>query len=103
MMNDFSNDSLAKRRSFRLQEVERLEAEAVGRAMSRNVMILDTDGRGEDKKESPFQRSDSTASNKSHHTQDRARRPSDTEIRSLWRLRVNHMKLDDLSTHSSSR
>ena len=83
---DFSDHSLANRRSIRLQEVANMEAMAVGRSRG-SFMILDT------KSERPgLQRSvtDSAAT---------SRRPSDTEIRSLWRLRVSALKMDE-SGHS---
>jgi hypothetical protein len=84
MMMDFSEDSLATRRSIRLQEVAKMEATAVGRSCS--FMVLDT-----------------SAPNLQRNTSQEMtaeRRPSDTEIRSLWRLRVMALKMDE-SGHSA--
>ena len=110
MMHEFTNESLSKRRSLRLEEVQRMEAAAVGRAASSDVFILDTSSDNDSKNGNngnAFQRSNSgsSANESSSDTNNEVndnqeRRPSDIEIRCLWRLRVNEMKLDELSCHS---
>ena len=87
-MMDFSDHSIAQRRSIRLQEVAKMEANAVGRS-SNDMLVLDTTG------SSPLRRSQTIDT----ATLSKERRPSDTEIRSLWRLRVMAVKMDE-SGHS---
>lgn len=86
MMMEFSDDSLAHRRSIRLQEVAKMESSAV-KGSRGEFMVLDTTGA------SPLRRSNTAEEMKTEH------RPSDLEIRSLWRLRVSAMKMDE-SGHS---
>jgi len=107
MMHEFTNESLSKRRSLRLEEVQRMEAAAVGRAASSDVFILDTSSDNDSKNgKNELQRSNSgssaneSSSDTNEVNDNQERRPSDIEIRCLWRLRVNEMKLDELSCHS---
>ena len=96
---DFTDDSLAQKRLQRLQEVERMEAVAMGKACggsdantnhhNGNVLVLDTSLRGDGEPGSPtpkmaLRRSTTFKADKIMN----GRRPSDTEIRSLWRLKV---------------
>ncbi|CAB9510823.1 expressed unknown protein [Seminavis robusta] len=104
MMMEFSNDSLAQRRSVRLQEVARMEDLAVGKGAARDVLVLDTSSSNSSNHSSSSSTAPPMTQLRRGHTIDCSstgnRRPSDVEIRSLWRMRVNQIKLDDLSCRS---
>jgi len=117
---DFTDDSFAQRRSLRLQQVAHMEATAVGKRLpvvlvpsinvNTNTNTNTNMNTNTDKKETETDNSDNsletfgkpTFQRNSTREGDpaRLRRPTETEIRSLWRLKVMQMKLDvDASLH----
>ena len=113
MTMDFSDDSLARRRSIRMEEVARMEEMALFcKSSLDHVLVLDTGNNCSTSSSNnnssnslappSLRRSKTESSVSSNNSESSLRRPSDIEIRSLWRMRVNQLKLDDVSTHSSS-
>lgn len=94
---DFTEDSLAQKRLQRLQEVERMEALAMGKAVpSSNVLVLDTSLHSTSRDATPTRKNTRRTIHRSMTSKSDSivndRRPSDTEIRSLWRLKVMQME-----------
>ena len=96
---DFTEDSLAQKRLQRLKEVERMEALAMGKAVSAshnsNVLVLENTSLHGDVTPNRSNATRKTIRRTMTSKSDTIvtdRRPSDTEIRSLWRLKVMQMQ-----------